>query len=172
MLWKKILSLTLFKIISVSRSSTLLRIFLMGRSRCPTMGDNWGVGLPPASVKVLTPPFFWIHPPPHQKIESPCPSRDHWPFKEILAKFFPATCIFSYTIVTYLKSSLELNPVIENSVQQSYLPELYSVFSRILPEFPRAKFAFLPPFNAIWKTLLFLMLVLIFFQLPFLFQAL
>ena len=39
-------------------------------------------------------------------------------------------------------------------------------------KFPQAKFALLPPFNAIQKTLLLLMLVLIFFPLPFLFQAL
>ena len=41
-IWKKILSLNLFKIITVSRSSTLLRVFLMGRSGCSTMKNNLG----------------------------------------------------------------------------------------------------------------------------------
>ena len=54
-----------------------------------------------------------------QKIESPRSSPDHRPdigkkgfliaFRQILPKFLPATCIFSYEITTYLKSSLELN---------------------------------------------------------------
>ena len=39
-------------------------------------------------------------------------------------------CIFNYTIITYSKSSLELNPLIQNGVQQDYLPELY-------PKYPR-----------------------------------
>ena len=36
----------------------------------------------------------------------------------------------------------------------------------------QAKFPFPSPFNAIWKTLLLLMLVFLFFTLPFLFQTL
>ena len=36
----------------------------------------------------------------------------------------------------------------------------------------QAKFAFVPPFNAIWKTFLLLMLLLIFFPFLFLFQVL
>ena len=39
-------------------------------------------------------------------------------------------------------------------------------------KFRHTKFAFLPPFSAIWKTQLFLMLALNFFLLRFLFQAL
>ena len=41
-IWKEILSLTLLEIITVSRSSTLLRVFLMGRSGCSTTKNNWG----------------------------------------------------------------------------------------------------------------------------------
>ena len=48
LLWKKILSITLFKMITVSRPSTLVRFFLMGRSWCTTKGGLWvGVGSPP-----------------------------------------------------------------------------------------------------------------------------
>ena len=44
LLWKKILSLTIFKIITVNRSSFLLRVFLLGRSGYPTNRGHcrWG----------------------------------------------------------------------------------------------------------------------------------
>ena len=45
LLSSKILSVTLFKIITVSRLSTLLRA-LLRRSGCPTNGRNWGGGSP------------------------------------------------------------------------------------------------------------------------------
>ena len=78
LLWKKILSLTLFKISTVSRPSTLLRVFDMGRLVCPAKrecGSHCG-GLP-ANPKVLTFSFSWISRWP--KIKSPCPSLDHRP---------------------------------------------------------------------------------------------
>ena len=50
LLWNKILSLSLYtlhtisflKIVTVGRPSTLLRVFLIGRSRCPTKGEILG----------------------------------------------------------------------------------------------------------------------------------
>ena len=42
LLWKKMLSLTLFKIITVSRPSTLFKVLLMGRSGFPFKGGTWG----------------------------------------------------------------------------------------------------------------------------------
>ena len=41
LLWKKILSFTLFKVLTVSRPSTLLKVFLMRRLGCATKGGNW-----------------------------------------------------------------------------------------------------------------------------------
>ena len=76
LLWKKILSHTLFKIITVSRPSTLLRVFLMRKSGCHTNGGNWrGAGsfCKPKSLKF--PSSVGYHP--HEKIESLCLSSDH-----------------------------------------------------------------------------------------------
>ena len=132
LIWKKILSLTLFKIITVSRSSTLLRVFLMGRSGCPTKRGNLG-GLS-GSQKVWTFSFCWVSPPP-KKLSHPVP-RSHsiyWKervsltaFREILSKVLPEA-FFSATIWLTWKTSLELNPLTLSSVQQDYLPELYPI---------------------------------------------
>ena len=122
LIWKKILSLTLLKIITVSRSSTLLSVFLMGRSGCPTKRGNLG-GLP-ASQTVWTFPFFWI--------SSPLKSwvllfPDHTPYigektAFSLTKFYQTFCLRHASSVTQLwliwKSSLELNLLIQNSIQQ------------------------------------------------------
>ena len=62
-----------------------------------------------------------------QNLSPPVPPliTDHI-LEKILPKTLPAVYIFSYTIVTNLKK-LELNPLIQNSVQQEYLPELYLI---------------------------------------------
>ena len=52
-LLKKILSLTLLKIITVSRPTTLIRVFLMRRSSCSTKGGNWGGGRSSCKQKSL-----------------------------------------------------------------------------------------------------------------------
>ena len=107
MIWKKILSLTLFKIITVSESSTLLRVFLMGRSGCPTKGENL-VGLP-VRQKIWAFILCFISSP--LKNEPFCPLITDYilekrvsliAFRNILSKFFFEACIFSNTIVTYL----------------------------------------------------------------------
>ena len=62
------------KIITASRPKTLLRVFLMGKSQCPTKGWNReGVSL----QKFELSPSVGYHP--HQKIKSPCPFPDHRP---------------------------------------------------------------------------------------------
>ena len=123
LLWKKILSLTLFKIITASRPSTLLKVFLMGKSGCPNNRGNRGGELPlPAKKFELLP-----------SVRYTLTKKSPIAFRQVLPKFFPATCIFSYTIITYSKSSLELNPIIQNSVQQDYLPELYPLYPSACP---------------------------------------
>ena len=107
LLWKKILSLTLFKIMSIRRPTTLNRVFLTGTSGCLTKGGNLG-GLP-ANPKDSTFAFCWISPP--RKNCVPCLSPDHKPYigeKAIsnslytnFTKSFPVAC--SYTIMIYLK---------------------------------------------------------------------
>ena len=128
LIWKKILSHTLFKFITISRSSTLLRVFLMGRSGCRTKEGNLAGLL--ASQKVWTFPFCWISTP----LKNWFPlSPDHTQyigkkvsltaFRQILSKL-----AFSVTQSRLIwKSSLELNALIQNSVQQDYLPELYPI---------------------------------------------
>ena len=112
LLWKKILSLTLFKIITASRPSTLLKVFLMGKSGCPNNRGNRGGELPlPAKKFELLP-----------SVRYTLTKKSPIAFRQVLPKFFPATCIFSYTIITYSKSSLELNPIIQTSriISQNY----------------------------------------------------
>ena len=104
MLRKKIVSLTLFKNITVSRPSTLFRSFLMGRSGFTTIGTRGGGGLPLLAQKFELPSSAGYHP--TQKIESLSPSPHHRShigekvfliaFKLILQKFLPAVHIFSH----------------------------------------------------------------------------
>ena len=107
LIWKKILSLSLLKFITVSRSSTLLRVFLMGRSGCPSKGGNLAGLL--ASQKVWTFPFCWISPllknwvplsPYHSQYIG---KKSLTAFRQILSKTLPEACILSNAIMTYLK---------------------------------------------------------------------
>ena len=106
MTWKKILSFTLFKIITVSASSTLLRVILMGRSGCPTKGGNLGGS--PWKPKSLNFPLL-LDITPTKKIESPWSQTTYWEkvslitFRQILPKILPEACIFSNIVMTYLK---------------------------------------------------------------------
>ena len=96
LLWKKILSFTLSKIVTVSRQSILLRFFFLERLGCST---NWTLS------------FFCISPPP--KNWFPLSVSDHKPYvgkkvflialRQILLKIFPAAYISSYTTMTNLR---------------------------------------------------------------------
>ena len=113
MYWKEIFSLTLFKIITVSWSSTFLRVFPLGRSGCPAKKKNFfwgGVSLQAKTFELF--PTVEYHP--HQKIESTCLLiTDHIlekkiliAFRQILSKILLEACIFSNTIMAYLKKKL------------------------------------------------------------------
>ena len=74
------------------------------------MGSLGSSGCPNKRGKFKSPPSVGYHT--HQKIESPCPLIiDHIlekkvsliAFRQILSKVLPEPCIFSYTIMTYLK---------------------------------------------------------------------
>ena len=65
-------------------------------------------------------------------------------FKQILPKSSLVKCIFSHTIITYSKSSLELNPVIQNCAQQERLQELYSCIPFLTKNTPSFDIALLP----------------------------
>ena len=134
LIWKKIPSLTLFKIITVSRSSTLLRVFMIGKLGCPTKGGKlWAV---PESQNVWNFPFCWISLPPKTLSPFvPWSNSVYWGKKsylqQLLDKFYETFCLrhvfwVKQSWLTW-KISLELNPLIQNSVQQDYLPELYPI---------------------------------------------
>ena len=135
LIWKKIPSLALFKIITASKSSTLLRIVLMRRSGCPTKGRNLG-GLP-ASQKFWTFPFCWMSPQP-KKMSPPVPWSHsiYWKkkvsptaFRQILSNILPEACIFSNTIMTYLKKFIGTK-----SLDTKQCPARLS--PRIIPHYP------------------------------------
>ena len=113
--WKKIL--TLFKIITAIRPSTLLRFFLMRRSGFSTKGGTWS-RVSPSCPKFWTPLLLDVTS--HQKTEpplflhvSPHPSPVHRQhnekkvslisFRQISRNILPVACIFSSTIMTHLK---------------------------------------------------------------------
>ena len=101
MIWKKTLSLTLFKIITVSRSNTLLKVFLMGRSGCSTKRGIFffGGGILPTSQKVWTFPFYLISL--QRKISLIA-------LREILPKILPEECIFNEKIINCLQKVVEI----------------------------------------------------------------
>ena len=124
---------------TVSRPSTLLRVFLMGGSRYPTKGGNWGKGggssCKPKSFELSPSDGYYTH----QKIESPCPSLDHRPhiekkvslivFRQILPKILLVVCIFSYTIMMYLKKLVETKSLSTKQCPAGSSP-------RIIPHYP------------------------------------
>ena len=135
----------------VSRPSILLTVFLMGRLGYPNKGRNLGDcvcvcvcggrggGGLSANPKVSYSVGYHLH----QKVESPRLSPDYTPRIAkmsliALEKFYQKFClwrIFSTTQSWLIwKSSLELNPLIQNSVQQDYLIELYVIIPLSLYE--------------------------------------
>ena len=68
LLLKKIISLTFCKTITVSRTSKILRIFLMGRSEFSTKGTTWG--LEELEVQKFEPPTSVGYSPPPGKCQS------------------------------------------------------------------------------------------------------
>ena len=117
----------------VSRPSTLLTVFLMGRLGYPNKGRNLGDCVCVSeNPKVSYSVGYHLH----QKVESPRLSPDYTPRIAkmsliALEKFYQKFClwrIFSTTQSWLIwKNSLELNPLIQNSVQQDYLIELYAI---------------------------------------------
>ena len=80
----------------------------------------------------------------------PCVQATYWKkvsvtaFGQILPKILPVVHIFSFLIMTCLKKSLELSPLLQNSV--NYLPALYRPVAPILPKmFPLLLSCLLPP---------------------------
>ena len=66
----------------------------------------------------------------HQKILSTCPSPDHRLHirKKVYINFIKRfACIFSYTIMNYLKKLVGTKSLIQTSVQQDYLPVLFPI---------------------------------------------
>ena len=110
LLWKKIISLTLFKTITISRPSTLQN-FPYGEIKKSYQGKEIRGGGPHARLKVWTLPACWI------SLPVPLPSADHRPhigkkvfliaFRQILPKILPAADSFSDTVITNLKNFIE-----------------------------------------------------------------
>ena len=53
-------------------------------------------------------------------------------FRQVLTKILPAACIQLHNYDLFEKAQLKLSPLIQNSVQQDYLPESYT---RYLPSY-------------------------------------
>ena len=49
-------------------------------------------------------------------------------FRQVLTKNFPAACIELHNYNLFEKARLKLSPLIQNSVQQNYLPESYAKY--------------------------------------------
>ena len=86
----------------------------------------------------------------------------------------PSYSNFHVIILYKLHLQLQSFPVTSCFIFSLYVHRCHLQHDRRIEwlKYPKTKFAFLPPFNAIWKTLLLIMLVLIFFPFPFLFQDL
>ena len=132
LIWKKMLSLTLFKIITVSWSGTLLRVFLMADQVVPLKEVICGV--PQQAKKFELSPTVGYHF--HRKLSDSVPWSHsiYWKNRYLLQlwdKFYQKFCLrhaFSVTQSWLIwKSSSELNPLILSSVQQDYLSELYPI---------------------------------------------
>ena len=116
-----------------------LQGFLYGEIRCLIIRGNWGWGrvrgvwVLPTSEKFQFPPSARYHP---RKLSIPVHRliTDHIlekkvsliAFSQILPKMLPVVCTFNYTIMN-CKSSFELNPLIQDRVQQDYLLALYLI---------------------------------------------
>ena len=134
LLWKKLLCLTVFKIVKVIRPSTLLRVYFKRGSRFVTKRD-WE-GLSSVMPQILKLPLLFDFT--FTKILSPSPFMsypihtliaDHllqkvsvMAFSQILPNILP-WCTFSVPKLQLIwKSSLKLYLVMQISVQQNYLP--------------------------------------------------
>ena len=161
MLWKKILFLTLIKIIIISRPSTFIRVFLRRRPICST---NDGIACVRACVcvcaclcvcsfarvrvcvcisassrKKLFPSIGYQ---PHSKIEFPCPTFDHIverivsliAFRQIVSKILHVASIFSYTIMTYLKKLDGIKSLNTKQCPSGLSPRIIPKISPFLPK--------------------------------------
>ena len=104
-----------------SKQTTTLTLFFMGRSGYPTKRGNWGGGGSPCKSKSLNFPLlldknitYW---------EIPHISNS---FQIRFNKILPAACIQLDCYDLFEKAELKLSPLIQNTVQQDYLPESYA----------------------------------------------
>ena len=109
-----------------------LQGFFKGRSDAPLKEGIWWSPWKPKSLYF----FLLLDISQTKKTEFPCPLITNHilekkvsliAFRRILSKILPEACIFSNTIMTFLKISLELHLLLENSVQQDCLPQLYPI---------------------------------------------
>ena len=135
---KKILSLAPFKINPVDRPSTLPTVFLMIRLGFPTKWGNWRSPCKRKSLKFSI--LFDIIP--LKKVSLTLPwshphiGKKRYPYS--FYKFYQKICLWRIYLATkswlIWKSLSELNPLIQISVQQDYLPELYPIIELNLYE--------------------------------------
>ena len=118
------------KIITVRRPPTL-RVFLMEISGCPTKRGNQDVS---ASLKVQTLSFCWIKISHIGKFRILGKKVSLIAFRQVLTKILPAACIQLHNYDLFEKAQLKLSPLIQNSVQQDYVPESYT---RHLPSYQK-----------------------------------
>ena len=120
LLWKKI--------ITVSRPTTF-KIFLMGRSGCPTK-QGTGKGGFPCKPKSLYFPLLLIKISHFGKSHVSGNKVSLLAFRHVVAKILPAACIQLHNFDLFEKARLKLSLITQNSAQHDYLPESYA---RYLP---------------------------------------
>ena len=107
LLWRKIISLTLFKFITIIRPSTLLRVLYMGDEDLQLReGLRRALILP---IKNLNPLLFF-HASPHPSLD---PSLIA--IRYILQKILPVVHIFRFIIMTYLKKVIGIKGSLTNN---------------------------------------------------------
>ena len=93
-------------------------------------------------------------------------------FIQLLYISFICSCSHCCCIIFFLTSGFMYTYVMPILINQCLLNVVFSMAKALNGQSSPSKFLFSPTFSAIWKTLLLLMLVFLFFTLPFLFQTL
>ena len=110
-----------------SKQTNHPRVFLMGRSGYPTKRGNWGGGGSPCKSKSLNFPLMFDKNVTYSEIPHIGKKNSiSNSFQISFNKSLTAACIQLYNYALFEKAQLKLSSLIQNRVQQDYLPESYA----------------------------------------------